>query len=331
MTPGLADRIAALALSGVEREFPNKLAHLMLSADDALRTPSQLTPAFYGCFDWHSAVHSHWTLTVLASRFPSAPWVAEVRRVLTKHITPENIAAEVAYIAPRPGFECPYGLAWLLLLAVALDAWPDPAAQAASAAIKPLESLALDRMLGWLQRLPKPVRSGEHSQSAFGMSLLREWAETRHRTDVLTLVDALAIAFHGQDHSAPFHFEPSGYDFLSPSLEVAALMARSLDQPRFVAWLSAFWPALQSADVCLEVAQCPDRSDGKLAHLDGLNLSRARALQTILRALPQSHAACASLSALAAAHLAAGLAALETPHYEGTHWLGSFGVRAVLG
>jgi hypothetical protein len=330
LTPALAAQLAHMILGCVERAYPYKAAHLLLSDADAM-PPRQLTPAFYGCFDWHSAVHSHWALATLAAAFPTSDWAPEALRVLRAHITPDNIAAEVAYQTPRPGFECPYGLAWLLLLAAALRA--DPATAPQALAISPLESLAMARMVAWMQALPSPIRTGEHSQSAFGMTLLGEWASSQARPDITALVRARAIALHGHDRDAPLHFEPSGYDFLSPTLGVAALMAQTLndDPPAFATWLARFCPPLLSGVARLTPARSPDPSDGKLAHLHGLNASRAWCLDAIALALPPSHTPHAMrMRADADLHRAHAIASLSSPHYACTHWLGSFALRALL-
>jgi hypothetical protein len=326
----LAARIAGMALQCVERAYPYKMAHVLMRDDDA-QPPRRLTPAFYGCFDWHSAVHAHWSLATLCAAHPEARWAEEARRVLRAHLTPANIAAEVAYQGPRPGFECPYGLTWLLLLAVALRRAPALAPEAA--ALAPLEALAAARLVAWMDALPRPIRSGEHSQSAFGMTLLGEWAEASGRVDVAASVRARAFALHGDDRDVPLHLEPSGYDFLSPALGAAALMAAVWrdDPPAFAGWLARACPALLSAPTPLTPTRSPDPSDGKLAHLDGLNASRAWCLAAVAQALPpdQRPNVFDALRASAQAHLAAALDALDSPHYACTHWLGSFALRAL--
>jgi hypothetical protein len=313
----LAERLAGMVLPAVHREYPNKLAHV-LHGDGDVRPPRELTPVFYGCFDWHSAVHGHWTLAALAQRFPDAAFAAAARRALDHSFTPAAIAGELAYLgAPgRSGFELPYGLAWVLALAAELGDTPW------RAALAPLEDLAADRLAAWLPRLPCPIRSGEHTQTAFAMSLMLDWARVTGATDIAHLVERRAHDFYADDRDAPLGYEPSAYDFLSPALAEAELMARLLDAVDFARWLGAFAPRLALSPVATV-----DRRDGKLVHFDGLNLSRAWMLAGIAAALPIDDGRRDALAELADAHGQAGLLGLASTSYAGTHWLASFALR----
>ncbi len=288
-----------------------------MTSDADARPPRALTPAFYGCFDWHSAVHSHWALVRAVRASPPDSFHVEARRALARSLTPDNVAAELAYAATRPGFELPYGQAWLLQLAAELASWDDDDARAWSAALAPLEELAATRLLAWLERLLWPIRSGEHSQSAFATGLLLDWTRARGRDD--RRVAERVLELHGSDRDGPLHLEPSSHDFLSPCLGAADLVRRVLPPDTFAAWLTRFLP-----DVRLDPVVCPDPSDGKLAHLDGLNLSRGWMLAAIAAALPADELRRPALERSARQHLEAGVAALDGEHYEGAHWLGSF-------
>jgi hypothetical protein len=327
-----AQRFADLALACVHRPYPNKISHVLQSDADA-KTPCALTPAFCGCFDWHSAVHGHWLLVRLTRTFPDAAFVGAARQALAASLTKSNMAAEVAYLnAPgRADFERPYGLAWLLQLAAELREWRDPQAQRWAAALSPLERAAAERIKAWLPKLSYPIRIGEHSQTAFAFGLTLDWARSAGDKDMAALVAARSRDYYLADRDCPLAYEPSGQDFLSPCLAEADLMRRVLPPPAFASWLSGFLPRLprDGSASWLEPAVVTDPSDGKLAHLDGLNLSRAWMLEGIAAGLPGNDARVAALRAAAASHRTSGLRAVTGEHYEGGHWLGSFAVYLV--
>ncbi|MBK8978329.1 MAG: DUF2891 domain-containing protein [Planctomycetes bacterium] len=332
LDPELASRFANLALDCVHREYPNKIAHVMQGDADA-RPPRELTPAFYGCFDWHSAVHGHWLLTRLLRTLPDAEWAPRARAALDASLTPEHLLAEVGYLqgADRASWERPYGLAWLLQLAAELHGWDDPDARRWAHAIEPLEDAVEQRLADWLPKLTYPNRSGEHSQTAFAFGLVHDWAVARGRDAMRDLIEARSRTFHLGDRGWNLQFEPSGQDFLSPGLAPADLMRRLVPPTEFAAWLGAYLPGLplDGSTAFLRPAVVSDKSDGKLAHLDGLNLSRAWMLMGIAQGLPADDPRRAGLLAAAAEHRAAGLAAVTGEHYAGGHWLGSFAVYLV--
>jgi hypothetical protein len=321
-----AARFAALALACVEKEYPNKIAHVLNSPDD-VKGPRALTPAFYGCYDWHSSVHGHWMLARLAGEFPSAPFAEKAMAALKANITPANIAGEVAYFnAPgRESFERPYGLAWLLQLAAELREMQAPDAVALASALKPLEKAVVARLMQWLPKLAYPIREGEHPQTAFAFGLILDYARGTDAALHAMVVEKVR-AFHLNDRECPLDYEPSGQDFLSPCIAEADLMRRVLAPTEFAAWLTTFLPRLSNADspAWLPVAVVTDRADGKLAHLDGLNLSRAWMLEGIASGLPAGDPRLRPLLAAAEAHATSGLAAVTGEHYAGGHWLGSF-------
>lgn len=291
----LAARFARMALDCVTREYPNKIAHTLQSDADVL-APRLLTPAFYGCYDWHSAVHGHWLLARLARLFPDAPFAAEARAAIARNITEENVAGEVRYLtaAGRAAFERPYGLAWLLTLAAELK----------NETLRPLEEAVLERFSSWLKKLPYPVRSGEHSNTAFALGLVLD----SHPRDLFV---EKAREFFLKDRNAPIAYEPSGEDFLSPSLAEADVMRRVLSASEFAEWFAEFLPDLSRVTPVVS----PDPSDPKFSHLDGLNLSRAWMLRGI-----------GGQEELADWHAQAGLTAVTGEHYEGSHWLATFAV-----
>jgi hypothetical protein len=324
-----ADRFANLALACVHKEYPNKISHV-LNSDVDVAPPRKLTPAFCGCYDWHSSVHGHWLLVRLLRTFPDAAFAKPARDALRKSLTAENLKQEAAYVRAegRASFERPYGLAWLLQLSAELREWDDEQAREMLANLKPLEDVAVERLTKWLPKLSHPVRIGEHDQTAFGLGLMIDYARGKGDESFTKLVSDSARKFFLADKNCPLSYEPSGEDFLSPSLGEADVMRRVLSPAEFATWLREFMPqipATRNAD-WLPITVSPDPSDPKLAHLDGLNLSRAWMLEGIISALPADDPRRAALAAAADAHRRAGLAAVTGEHYEGGHWLGSFAV-----
>lgn len=332
LRPEVAARFAALALDCVHREYPNQIQHVLQSDADA-KPPHLLTPAFYGCFDWHSAVHGHWLLARLARTFPDAAFAKPARAALAQSLTAENIAGEVAYLQGdgRITFERPYGLAWLLQLDAELRGWQDAEAQQWAEQLRPLSTAVRQRLAAWLPKLSHPMRTGEHSQTAFALAVVLDWAKVAGDVEMTQLVAQRARDFYQEDRGWSFAFEPGGQDFLSPGLAEADLMRRVLEPKLFAAWLQQFLPGLEAATPPLLPAVVTDKSDGKLAHLDGLNLARAWMLQGIAKGLPDADPRKAAIVAMAKAHRQAGLAAVSDAHYEGGHWLGSFAVYLTTG
>jgi hypothetical protein len=329
-----AARFAELALTCVHQEYPNKIAHV-LSTDADARPPRELTPAFFGCYDWHSSVHGHWLLVRLARTFPEAPFTARARAAVARSLTPANIEAEARYLngPGRAPFERPYGLAWLLQLAAELREWDDPQAREWAATLEPLEEIAAGRIREWAPKLSRPIRVGEHDQTAFAFGLILDWARQARDSGMEQLLKTRVDTFYGKDRRCPLAYEPGGHDFLSPCLAEADLMRRILPPDRFATWLRDFLPDLPSngSTAWLTPAVVTDPTDPKLAHLDGLNLSRAWMLEGIAAGLPTQDKRLRSLRATAKLHREAGLQAVTGEHYAGGHWLGSFAVYLVTG
>jgi hypothetical protein len=329
-----AQRFASLALACVHKEYPNHLSHT-LNSDADVAPPRKLTPAFYGCYDWHSSVHGHWLLVRLVRTFPDAPFVQPAREALRQSLTAENMAQEAAYLRGegRSSFERPYGLAWLLQLIAELREWDDPQAKEMAANLLPLEKVALERLNNWLPKLSHPVRIGEHDQTAFALGLMLDYAHGNGDQKFAELVVSRAKQFYLSDQNCPLAYEPSGEDFLSPCLGEADVMRRVLPGPEFADWLRTFLPQISTSSTgeWLPPVVSPDPGDPKLAHLDGLNLSRAWMLEGVATGLSKNDKRLPSIMATAKAHRQAGLAAVTGEHYEGGHWLGSFAVYLVTG
>ena len=324
-----AERFAKLALQCVHKEYPNKISHV-LNSDADVAPPRKLTPAFCGCYDWHSSVHGHWLLVRLLRTFPDASFTKAARDALKESLTAENLKAEAKYLLGegRASFERPYGLAWLLQLCAELREWDNAEAREMLGNLEPLEDAAVERLTTWLPKLSHPIRIGEHNQTAFALGLVLDYARGKNDERLAKLAADSARKFYLADKNCPLAYEPSGEDFLSPCLAEADVMRRIMTQADFAKWLSQFLPQIPKTATAdwLPVVISPDPSDPKLAHLDGLNLSRAWMLEGILSSLPANDPRRPALASAAEAHRNAGLAAVTGEHYEGGHWLGSFAV-----
>ena len=323
------EQFAALALKCVHDEYPNKVG-LVYNGDAEVVPPRLRTPAFYGCFDWHSSVHGHWLLARLLRLHPEAPYANDVRAALDQSLTSQNIQGEVQSLSTpnQASYERPYGLAWALALGEELEKFTDPQGKKWAANFAPLAGLAAEKLKSWLPKLYYPIRNGEHTQTAFGLSLALDYARAAGDKSFEDLIVARARFYYGGDVDCPLAYEPSGEDFLSPCLAEAALMARVMPQREFSRWLARFLPRIpkNGGAAWLKIGVVTDRSDPRLAHLDGLNLSRAWMLDKIARALPKADSRRAALSNTARAHADATLPFVTGEHYEGGHWLGTYAI-----
>jgi len=330
-TPSLtlaeANNLAELPLACIQHEYPNKLGQTVGGPDD-LSEPSTLHPAFYGCFDWHSAVHGHWSLVALLRDFPDLARAADARRMLTENLSAANITAEVNYFNGKhnKSYERTYGWAWLLKLDEELAAWNDPLARELHANLQPLTELIVDRYLEFLPKLNYAIRTGEHPNTAFGLTFARDYAVAANSKELLALIDQTARRFYLEDENCPISWEPGGFDFLSPCLEEVNIMRRVLPADEFHPWLTGFLPGLDQASYALAVGEVSDRTDGKLVHLDGLNFSRGWVLYGLAGQYPDQYG---HLKNLANLHVNYSLPNLVGDDYEGGHWLGSFGIYAL--
>jgi len=327
LTAEMAERFAAIALGHVGREYPNKLDQV-LTVEADLAGPRALHPIFYGSFDWHSAVHSHWLLARVLRRFPDSASAPAIRAWLDQTFTETNVAGELAYLA-RPsaaGFERPYGWAWLVMLQAELEAHETVQGQAWAAAMRPLAREFERRFLGWLPKATYPVRVGTHGSSAFALALALRYAPFAEDAG---FAEALRVAawrwFEADADVRPL--EPSGSDFLSPTLMTAECMRLTLRANAFDAWFARYLPRLAEGEpaTLFTPAIVSDRSDGQIAHLDGLSLSRAWCWRGLAKAAPALRD---QLEAAAETHLAAALPHLADD-YMGEHWLASFALLAL--
>ncbi len=322
-----ADALSKLPMECITQEYPNKLGQVLGNKKD-LKTPFELRPAFYGCFDWHSAVHGHWSLVILLNKFPDLAHREEIISALENHLTQENIEIEVAFFNDKnnTSFERTYGWAWLLKLAEALHQSENPRLKTLEQNLQPLTDLMVERYIEFLPKLIYPIRVGEHSNTAFGLSLAWDYAVTLNDIELRKAIKNRALDYYQNDTNCPLTWEPSGYDFLSPCLEEAYLMSKILEKDEFEKWIKAFIPNITNVNFTIETAKVSDRTDGKLVHLDGLNFSRAWCLKGIAQKLEnQPH-----LILLANRHIEHSLPNLVGDSYEGGHWLGTFAIYSML-
>ncbi|WP_297092284.1 DUF2891 domain-containing protein [uncultured Draconibacterium sp.] len=321
-----ADYLYHFAYECIDQEYPNKL-NQVLGNDSYLAPPRQLHPAFYGCFDWHSSVHGHWTLVKILTCFPDFEHSNEIIEKLKKNITAENILKEVAYFDDEHNktYERTYGWAWLLKLDEALRTWNHPVASELQSNLNPLTELLSGKFNEFLDKLIYPIRIGEHSNIAFGMSFAYDWAK-KYDTHLAEKIEAKALEYYQNDCDCPLTWEPGGFDFLSPCLQEASVMLKVLPQKEFEKWLRTFLRGIEKHPAkYIEIAEVTDRSDGKLAHLDGLNFSRAWCLYEMGYALKNQ-----KLIDLADAHFNYSFEKMDSGEYAGAHWLASFAVYALI-
>ncbi len=332
LNKNMAVHFASLALKCVNKQFPNKPGHVIQGVDD-LQLPAQMHPAFYGCFDWHSSVHGHWMLVRLLKLFPEMELATEIRQALNNNLTKENLHEEAAYFG-RKGtrtFERTYGWAWLLKLAEELHEWDDPDGVVWRQNLAPLEQAIVARYFDFLPNLDYPNRTGEHPNTAFGIAFAWDYAVMTGNDSLRSLIEVRARDYYLQDQFCPASWEPGGTDFLSPCLEEADLMRRVLPVDEFRQWLRYFLPGLEEGkprSLCKPV-KVSDRSDPKIVHLDGLNLSRAWCFFGIRNTLYAPDDNGTIIEQAAIAHLKAALPYISSGEYGGEHWLGSFAVYAL--
>lgn len=327
LTKQEAERLLKLPLGCIDLEYPNKL-NQVIGADSDLQSPEELHPAFYGCFDWHSSVHGHWSLVKILKSFPEIDKSDSIIAGLKNHLTPENINGEIEYFSNplSQGFERMYGWAWLLKLADELKSWDHPEASILSKNLQPLTDVIVERTIEFLPKLNYPIRVGTHTNTAFALSLMYDYAITAKNQELKNTIEEVAKKFYQIDADCPLEWEPSGYDFLSPCLEEANLMSKILSDDEFEKWIEQFLPDLLKADFKLKPGIVSDRTDGHLVHLDGLNFSRAWCLNGISRKLPSKTK---HLTVVANDHINHSLPSIVDDNYEGGHWLASFALMAL--
>jgi hypothetical protein len=321
-----AEYIYHFAFECIDKEYPNKLGQV-LGDDSYLAPPRALHPAFYGCFDWHSSVHGHWTLVTILREFPDFQYKNEILEKLKKNITCENILKEIEYFDDEHNkdYERTYGWAWLLKLDEALREWDSPEANKLHENLLPLVDLISEKFIGFLDKLVYPIRIGEHSNIAFGMAFAWDYAR-KYDAGLAAKIEEKAREYFLNDRGCPLTWEPGGFDFLSPCLQEASLMQKVLSEKEFQKWLKKFLPGFERNPAkFLEIAVVTDRSDGKLAHLDGLNFSRAWCLFEMGNALGNK-----KMMDLGEEHFLYSYEKMDSGEYAGAHWLASFATYALI-
>ena len=326
LTVEQANHLASLPIKCLQQEYPNKLNQMLIDGTE-LQAPKVLHPAFYGCFDWHSSVHGHWSLVYLLNNFPNLSNKEIIIEKLKVNLSSANIQQEIAYFSKthEKSYERTYGWNWLLKLQLELEKSKESFAKELAENLKPLSNLIIERYKEFLPKLLYPVRVGTHNNTAFGLSNAWDYAVFSNNIALQNSIKTNAIRMFKNDSNCPFIWEPSGTDFLSPCMEEVGLMQRILTEKEFLTWLKKFAPQLFSKKWTWEVARVSDRTDGHLVHLDGLNFSRAWNMYALINAYPNKFS---HLRSLADTHLNFSLPSIVDGNYEGEHWLASFALRA---
>jgi len=321
-----ANHLASLPIKCLQQEYPNKLGQMLIDSTE-IKSPKELHPTFYGCFDWHSSVHGHWSLVYLLKKFPNLEKRDEIIQKLKINLSKQNIQSEIDYLNKKheKSFERTYGWNWLLKLQLELETFDDPFAKELAQNLKPLSNLIIERYIEFLPKLLYPIRVGTHSNSAFGLTYAWDYAVFSNYIEFQNVIKSNAKRLYLSDKNCPFSWEPSGTDFLSPCFEEMALMQRVLPKNEFIVWLKKFAPQLFSKKFTIETAKVSDRTDGHLVHLDGLNFSRAWNLYYLINQYPKEFS---HLKKVADTHLNFSLPSIVDGNYEGEHWLASFALRA---
>ena len=318
--------LAAMPLNCISKEYPNKLGQVLEKESD-LKSPKNLHPVFYGCFDWHSSVHAHWSLIKLLKNYPTMPERLQIIDHFNERFTRANMSREVDFFkGQNKNFERTYGWAWIFKLAAELSSWNDPNAERWAKAMEPLTKVLAAKMKEFLPKLDYPIRSGEHPNTAFGLAFSWDYAIEYKDRELQNLIAERAKAYYMRDRNCPVGWEPSGFDFISPCLQEAALMKRILDEEEYETWISGLLPGIdRKAQRMFFPVGVSDRSDGKLVHLDGLNFNRAWCLSEMAKGSPYEN----QLIKLSKTHFLASFPELKSGEYAGEHWLASFALYAL--
>jgi len=322
-----AEKLVQVPIDCIHQEYPNKLGQVLADSSH-LDNPKSLHPIFYGCFDWHSSVHGHWLMAKVMNKFPESKKAKEISTLFDEQFAIPNVQAELLYFQPKvnQSYERTYGWAWLLKLQAELIQSPLDKEHEWSSNLQSLVDQIVINYKKFLPKMSYPVRVGEHTNSAFGLSLAFDYAVVAQDEEFLALIKSRAKDFYLNDVGCPLSWEPSGFDFISPCLQEAELMSKVLEPKEFKKWIEEFLPQLFEKEFTLEPGKVIDRTDGKLVHLDGLNFSRAWCLFTLSKVLPKQSE---MLKELADNHLKASKDQVIGSDYMGSHWLASFLVYAL--
>lgn len=324
------EAFVSLPLRSLRHEYPNHIMHTLNGPED-VQSPRELHPVFYGCYDWHSAVHGYWLLARCSRLYPELSTQDEISELFNQHFTDANMQVETAYFqAPnRSAFERPYGWAWLLALAQELDLWDHPKAKVWLATMQPLVDDIRQRILRYFPLLSYAIRVGTHFNSAFALKLILDFARHHDDSELENSVISSANRYFVADKDYPAHYEPGGDEFISGAMTEALLMASVLSNNEFANWFASYLPELAGIKRLMEPAEVSDRSDPKIAHLDGLNLSRAWCMKNIALRLRDEGKTAEILTAAAQRHIEASLPHVASGEYAGDHWLATFAMLAL--
>jgi hypothetical protein len=328
----IAAKLSVLPLHCISNEWPNKTSHLSDTSTDHVLLPHELHPVFYGCLDWHSSVHGHWMLVKLLKTFPDLGNRDQIIALLDNSFQLEKVEQEAAYFAKYKTsaiYERTYGWAWLLKLDQELFEWNDPLGKKWWASLQPLTRKIEELWMAYLPKQTYPNRTGVHPNTAFGLVMALDWANTMRKTEFAALIKQRSRDYYLNNKKTPANLEPDGTDFLSPSLEIADLMRRVLPKDQFTKWFNEFYTKEGIANIT-KLPVVSDRNDYMIVHLDGLSLSRAWCMKGIAKSLPASHPYKKLFNTTAAKFLKVTMPHITSGNYGGDHWLASFAVYAIF-
>jgi hypothetical protein len=319
-----------VALENVTREYPH-MPYFIAESPESYQVHRAFHPAFYGSFDWHSCVEMHWVIVRLLRLFPEDVPNDRTRATLDELLTAENIATEAEFFSKpsNRSLERPYGSSWLLTLHHELTEWDDPDARRWAANLAALEEVLVKNLIGWLHVMTYPQRIGVHPNTAFALSRCFATAQRRAAQgddELLATIREVALRWFAEDVDYPARYEPSGADFLSPALTEAELMSLILEPNEFPVWLDRFLPGIAESRPreLFEPAVVADSTDGQMAHLHGLNLSRAWAFTRLAECLPVGDSRIPPLLSAAERHAAQALPHVAGSDYMVEHWLAAY-------
>ena len=325
-----AVELVNLSLKCVDKKFPYKIGY-RFNSPEWIKPHYEVTPSFYGCWDWHSAVHGHWTMIKILKLFPNISVKDDIRLKLRKNLSKERLEAEYRFFNDNDfakTFERTYGWAWLMKLYSELATWDDPEGQIWAENMLPLVNLLSQKTIDYLQVLTSPLRPGTHVNTAFSFSLMHDYAMETNDKDLLNSIKKFSNKYFSGDKDCPTRYEPSGTDFLSPCLAEAESMSKTMEKDRFSIWLRTFLPPLtdDKFSPLLSPPLVLDPKDPGIGHLIGLMFHRAWTMNQLASVLPSSDERGDVFTRLAAIHARAGYDIMFDSGYGGEHWLATFAV-----
>ena len=322
-----AEKLIALSLDCVDKKFPYSIGYRFVN-EDWIKPHYEVTPSFYGCWDWHSAVHGHWAMVKVLKKFPEISLADSLRSKLRKNLSKERLEKEFKFFEEKftKSFERTYGWAWLLKLYSELYTWDDEEGRIWLQNLEPLAKKLSIKTIEFLKVLSSPLRPGTHANTAFSFSLMIDYAQTVNDDALFQSIKDFSDKYFISDVDCPTDYEPSGTDFLSPCMAEASLMSKLMNKKVYQRWLNNFLPPLKSEE--FSPLRSPpivlDKEDPGIGHLIGLMFHRAWTMNQISYSLPKNDRRKSTLRKIALDHGKTGYSLMFDSGYSGSHWLATF-------